>query len=248
MPVRALVVIAILIAFPAQSFGWSERTQSRIADKAAQLAPPDLRLLLVRFAPEYRRGLQAWKDDPAVEARHTYLAKTERGALIEMIESETQGAIRLMRSGGSVAEFVERLGRIAHLTADLNNPFHVANEPSRLMQSRADFEGFVDRKLEKFPTVFYGLQWPLALHPYLQRAASRTAGYYELLDEEYFRNGTRRSSSEFDDRSSGFGVASLSYSHAVTDVVHVYYHVWKEVGGDVRSASAMRRSNLLRND
>ena len=44
-----------------------------------------------------------------------------------------------------------------------------------------------------------------------------------------------------------FGVASISYSRAVTDVVNLYYFIWKEAGGDVRSAAVMRDGNLLLN-
>jgi hypothetical protein len=65
--------------------------------------------------------------------------------------------------------------------------------------------------------------------------------------EEYFGTGTRRSSADFDDRSTAFGVASISYSRAVTDLVNVYYYIWKEAGGDVRSAVLMREGNLQLN-
>lgn len=248
MSVRTACFAAFLLLIPLQAFAWTPRTEARIADKGAQLAPPDLRLLLDRFAPDFRRGLTSFDHDPASEARHVYVVAAGRGALRTELESEIDGAVRTMRRGGPMSEFVESLGRIAHLVGDVNNPFHVANDPPRLMASRGDFEQFVERRLEKFPTVFYGLEWPVNIRSYLDRAMKRTAEYYPLLDEEYFRGGARRSASEFDDRSTGFGVASISYSHAVTDLVHVYYHIWKEAGGDVRSAAVMRRSNLLRTD
>lgn len=248
MFLRTAGLTALLLLLPPGAFAWTPRTEARIADKAAQLAPPDLRLLLDRFAPDFERGLESFDSDPAVEARHTFVVSARRGALRADLQSEIDSAVRIMRRGGPIPDFVENLGRIAHLVGDANNPFHVANDPPRLMPSRADYEQFVDRRLEKFPTVFYGLEWPVNVGPYLERSMQRTAGYYSLLDEEYFRTGARRSASEFDDRSTGFGVASISYSHAVTDLVHVYYHIWKEAGGDVRSATVMRRSNLLRND
>lgn len=248
MLLRVAALGLILLIVPDPLFAWTERTEARIADKAAQLAPPDMRLLLDRFQQDYRQGLRTWDSDPAVEARHVFLPASGRGNLRAELQTEIDSAIRIMRRGGPIPDFVENLGRIAHLVADANNPFHVANDPARLMASREDFERFTDRRLEKFPTVFYGLEWPVDINRYMDRSMRRTAGYYPLLDEEYFRGGVRRSSTEFDDRSTGFGVASISYSHAVTDLVHVYYHIWKESGGDVRSAAVMRRSNLLRND
>jgi hypothetical protein len=61
---------------------------------------------------------------------------------------------------------------------------------------------------------------------------------------EYARGGN---AAVFDDRSTAFGVASVSYSRAVTDLVNIYYYIWKEAGGDVRSAAVMRGGNLSLN-
>ena len=245
---RMTVAFLILSGFPGIAGAWTPATYARIADKSSQLAPPDMRLLIDRYERDFQRGLTHWDGDPQNELRHGFVVAQRRGELRRLIETETAEAIRHMRAGGPVSEFVERLGRITHLTADANNPFHVATDPSRLMASRNDFERYMERSMSKFPTVFYGLDMPSDIRRYIDGALVRTASYYPLLDEEYFRGGARRTSDEFDDRSTGFGVASLCFSHSVTDIVHVYYHVWQQVGGDVRSATALRRSNLLRND
>jgi hypothetical protein len=65
------------------------------------------------------------------------------------------------------------------------------------------------------------------------------------MAEEYFRFGTRRTATDFDDRSTAFGVASLCYSHAVSDAVNLYYYIWREAGGDVRAASALRARGVV---
>ena len=68
------------------------------------------------------------------------------------------------------------------------------------------------------------------------------------MSSEYFPTGSEpRTSSDFDDRSTAFGVASVCYSHAVTDLVNLYFYIWKEAGGDVRAATAMRSGNLMIN-
>lgn len=241
-----LAILSVLL-LPAVAHAWTPAAHTRIADKGAQLAPPDLRLLLERYSVEYRRGVL---DDhrPETELRHSFIVESRRGALRDQLQREIGDTIIHMRTGGPISDFVERLGRIAHLVSDVNNPFHVATDPARLMNSRSDFEAFLERRLERIPTVFYGLQWPLDIRRYLDASLIRSAAWYPLLDEEYFRGGNRRSATEFDDRSTGFGIAALAYSHSVTDLVHVYYHIWQQVGGDVRSAGAMRRSNLLRNE
>jgi hypothetical protein len=139
---------------------------------------------------------------------------------------------------------IQRLGVVAHLISDANNPFHVAKDDPRLSASHNDFEQYFERRMAKFPTVFYGLDPRFNLGSYLDKTFARSAKFYPLVSEEYFRSGTRRTSAEFDDRSTAFGVASVSYSRAVTDLVNLYYYIWKEAGGDVRSAALMREGNL----
>jgi hypothetical protein len=51
----------------------------------------------------------------------------------------------------------------------------------------------------------------------------------------------------FDDRSTAFGVASICYSHAITDLVNLYYYIWEQSGGDVRSAASMRTARVIPN-
>ena len=142
---------------------------------------------------------------------------------------------------------VERLGVIAHLIADANNPFHTSDGDARLTPLHDDFAQYFERKLSRFPTVFYGLEEDFQLAPYLNRTIERSSKFYPLMSEEYFRDDMPHTSTDFDDRSTAFGVASVCYSHAVTDLVNVYYYIWKEAGGDVRSATALRGGNLLLN-
>lgn len=146
-----------------------------------------------------------------------------------------------------MSSVVERLGMLAHFVADANNPFHVSNENPRLSESQLDFKRYFERRLTRFPTVFYGLDPDFQLGTFLDRTFTRSRRFYPLIGEEYFRFGERRSSADFDDRSTAFGIASISYSRAVTDLVNLYYFIWREVGGDVRSAPLMRGSNLVLN-
>jgi hypothetical protein len=142
---------------------------------------------------------------------------------------------------------VERMGVLAHLVSDANNPFHIANDDSRLSLSQDDFEQYFERRMALFPTVFYGLDEDFRLTSYLDSTFARTSKFYPLMSEEYFRGGERRTSMDFDDRSTAFGVASVCYSHAVTDLVNLYYYIWRLAGGDVRSAAVLRHGNLVLN-
>ena len=72
---------------------------------------------------------------------------------------------------------------------------------------------------------------------------------YPAIGEEYRRiGGIGRVSGigGFDDRSTAFAVAALSYSHAISDVARALRHVWLAAGGsDPRQRLAERRDSLL---
>lgn len=165
-----------------------------------------------------------------------------------MIERDVREAIALMRTNGQILPFIERLGHLSHLVADANNPFHTADGNPQLTRHQADFEAYLGRKMTSFPTVFYGLRINRDVPRYIDGIVSRSASHYKLLEEEYFRGGNPHTSSEFDDRSTAFGVASISYSRAVTDNVNLFYYIWREAGGDVRSAAVLRKGNLVLHD
>ncbi|MGZ8780753.1 MAG: hypothetical protein ACXW31_12580 [Thermoanaerobaculia bacterium] len=236
----------LLVLFPLTATAWTRASDERIAKKAAALAPPDLAMLIEKFEGDYKTGLARAQSDEGSDLHH-YFVLSRKGRLRDGIERETRLAIQMIRRGDGMSNVIQRLGILAHLVADANNPFHVANDDPRLGESHNDFETYFERRLSKFPTVFYGLEPNFELTSYLDKTLARSAKFYPLMREEYFRGGTRRSSAEFDDRSTAFGVASVSYSRAVTDLVNLYFYIWKEAGGDVRSAAVLRGGNLTLN-
>jgi hypothetical protein len=236
---RRLGFVLILL-FPLTAAAWTRASDERIAGKAAALAPPDLRLLLEKFDGDYKEGLARAQSDEGSDIHH-YFVLSRQGRLREGIERETRLAIQMVRKGEPMSDVVQRLGILAHLISDANNPFHVANDGPQHSASHDDFETYFERRLAKFPTVFYGLDPHFQLPQYLDRTFARSAKFYPLMRGEYARGG---SAAVFDDRSTAFGIASVSYSRAVTDLVNLYYYIWKEAGGDVRSAAVMRDGNL----
>lgn len=234
-----VLFLSILPAFPL--LAWTHASDLRIAKKAIELGPPDLRLVLDHFAPEFQRGLQKAEGDEG-SAEHHYFVLSRSGNLRARIDLETNAIVAMLRGKQSMSVIAERLGMLSHLIADANNPFHIANDDSRLGGVRNDFEQYFERRMARFPTVFYGLDPAFHTTAYFDRTFARTRKFYPLIGEEYFRNGEEHTSADFDDRSTAFGVASVCYSHAVTDLVNLYYFIWKEAGGDVRSAASMRSS------
>ena len=228
----------LLLLIPLTANAWTRAADHQMGDRAARLAPRDLRLLVARLHPQYVAGIDRALAEEGTDIHRTHLR--------ERIEFETRTIISLIRTNQPMAEVVFRLGMLAHLIGDANNPFHVRTD-DELEPSHADFEHYFEQRMERFPTVFYGLDPRFTLTQYLERTFARTANFAPLMSEEYFRGGTRRTSSDFDDRSTAFGVASICYSHAVSDMVNLEYHIWREAGGDVRSAASMLRPRVVQN-
>jgi hypothetical protein len=204
---RLLLILALL---PFNAHAWTLAADRQIASAGAKLAPPDLYLVIKDFRREYARGIEKAL---AEEGKH--------GALRERLENETRGVIAMLKANEKMSAVVERLGVLAHLMADANNPYR-----------DADFARYFEMRLAKFPTVFYGAEPHLRLGAFLDKTLARTAGFTPLVTEEY----TRGSSATFDDHSTAFGVASVCYSHSVTDTANLFTYIWRDSGGVVLNA------------
>jgi len=240
-------ILAAFFLITTPLFAWTPAADQRIARKSAQLAPPDLKLLLDKYRDDYAKGLQEAEADEGSE-QHQFFVLSRKGQLKGAIQQSIDRSVSILQKHEPVSSFVEQLGVLSHLVADANTPFHAANDDPRLAQLHQDFEGYFESRMMKFPTVFYGLEPDLQPSAIIDRTLSRSARFYPLLSEEYFRFGENHTSLDFDDRSTAFGIAAVSYSHAVTDLVNIYYYIWKQAGGDVRAAALLEKGNLLLNE
>lgn len=245
--VQRTLIPLILLLTPTLLFAWTPAAEQRIAATSTRLAPPDLRMLIEKYSFEYKQGLTRAAADEGTDS-HRYAVTSRRGRLEQRLENDIRSAITMIRKRDSLANLVETLGVIAHFVSDANNPFHLDDSDPRMAGCQQDYEAYFEREMRKFPVVFYGVQPRLVPKQYIEQMFARTARFYPLVSEEFYRFGERRSASEFDDRSTAFGVASVCYSRAITDTVNLYYYIWGEAGGDVRRADRLRRGAVLSNE
>jgi len=232
-------------ALPATA--WTPASQQAIAAQAARLAPPDLAEQLVRHARELAQGAVApFRDsDPS---RH-YLNEDGSGRLDRAFADEVAGAVAALRTFRPFSEVANRLGRVSHFAADLNNPLDASDADAEEGRYFKDFLQYADSARPRFAVVLYENVPTVADGGGLRRleadALARDRELYPLVGREYRRIDFADGRRLFDDRSTAFGVAALSYSHAVTDAARVFRYIWLLAGGSDPRAVLDRPRDLV---
>lgn len=243
-----LFSLAIALAPATGAFGWSPASQRAIAADAALLAPPDLAGQLARHTREVARGAEEPFDEGVAE--HHVANEDGSGTLPETLASEVEATVAALRAFRPMQEIARRLGRVSHWVADLNQPLNTsASDPEEGRYFR-DFALYADSARPRFAVVLYENAAPVAsaadLERLTQRALGRGRALYPTLGREYRRIGFASGRERFDDRSSAFGVAALTYSHAVSDAARVFRYIWLAGGGgDPRPVLDRARDRIL---
>ena len=130
-----------------------------------------------------------------------------------------------------------RLGALARVPAALSDPVAAAGTPAIPESVTGEYYLFVQGNLAKIPVV---LADPAALElgradlaPYWQRLLDQSRAQAAIIPGEMVRDGRVVSYRSIDFRSPVFGVASLSYSRAVTAIAATWLVVWREARGDM---------------
>ena len=195
------------------------------------LAPPDLARQIERHRRAYRQGVAEPFADVDV-ARHSAAAG---GRLPEVVVAEAARAVAMIEEHRPFEDVVRQLGVLAHYVADLSFPLNLADDDPREGDYFVDYAQYLESAEPRLPLVFYGLLPGLEgrgdLGPLVAAGVVRGRGLYPFVGHEYRRIGFASGRRLFDDRSTAFGVGSLAFSHAVTDVARALRWVWLRAGG-----------------
>ncbi|HEY0514240.1 MAG TPA: hypothetical protein VGH73_20215 [Thermoanaerobaculia bacterium] len=212
---------------------WTPATQVVIAREAARLSPPDLARQIQKHKRAFEEGVNAPFSD--TDASRHMKNPDGSGQLDRVVEAEVAAAVAAIRAHKPFEEIVRRLGVVSHYVADANNPLAASADDPEEARYFVDYLRYAETAEPRFPLIFYGLQPGLdrgkSIAPLVDAALKRGRELYPLIGREYRRLDFSTGIGRFDDRSTAFGVASVAFSHAVTDVTLALRYIWLTAGG-----------------
>jgi hypothetical protein len=233
---RTVAFLVLLIGFPSSAPAWTDATRLRMIQDALRVTPPALEVILQRYRKELDRGVLAPSRREGEEVHFQHADGRQGLGAAAVVRKEKEVRATLLERRG-LRRFVFEMGTLAHLVADVGFPLNASDDDPREPLYREAYRQYVERSLDKIPFVL-ARQSPAQIHPVdlhaLMMATAREVGKsYELIGPAFKNDGNPRSRDALDERSVPFGIASLSYSRAVSDIVLVWRSLWASVDGDL---------------
>ena len=233
---RALVLTALLGALAAEASAWPASLMEALHRDARRLVPRSLSRLL---GEREREALEEVRRFPP-ELAQAMAADLSAGALgpdtLAALDAEAGHAAELLRTG-RVSEGLVRLGGLMRIPADLADPVLSRGPEGYPAGVVGEYYAFVTASLPKIPVVLddaSALQVARAgLPAYWQGLVERSRPQSGVIASELYKGGRLVDHRRLDYRSPVYGVASLSYSRAVTAIAATWTAVWRDAQGDL---------------
>lgn len=233
---RTLATLLIVVGLAARAQAWPASLTQCLLRDARRAVPRSLgRLLLDR-----EEGVIEESRRLPVELARALAQDLQAGRLqpetLAALEAHAGGALDLIRQR-RVSDGLVRLGGLARIPADLADPVLSAGPEGFAPGVAREYYAFVEANLDKIPVVLddaAALELKQAdLAGYWQTLLTRSRAQAPVIATGMLQNGRAINHTLIDFRSPVFGVASLSYSRAVTAIAATWLALWREVKGDL---------------
>jgi hypothetical protein len=240
---RVLLLTGLLGVLAVDARAWPEDVMKALNRDARRLLPRSLAKLLAeretKILDELRRFPAPVSQAMAADLQTGRLSPQTTAAL----DAETGQVVEMLRHQ-RVTEGLVRLGSLLRIPADLSDPVLSAGPEGYPSGVVREYYAFVSANLAKIPVV---LDNPDSLKlgrrelpGYWQGLVDRSRPQSPVLRTELFQNGRVVSYRAIDFRSPVYGVASLSYSRAVTGIAATWLAVWRDAHGDLTRPARQR--------
>lgn len=222
-PVLALALSATLLACPLHPVS----LDVELGKRALPGLPPDLARQIAKHPQAFRRGAEAAFAYP--EPMHLV---AEGNTLEEAVFAQCHRLVAAIRGRTDFETVTAGFGALAHLVWDLSFPV----APTARADAQA-FVSFLHSRAPRIPVVFYSgyEEVPFlsreGLWRFILQEAQRAQPLRKLLAEDFQRVGGPAFWDRLDDRSTAFGVASVSSNRALSQYVALASWVWHHAGG-----------------
>jgi hypothetical protein len=228
--------VALLCLAARDASAWPSSLMQALSRDARRLLPPSLARLMAEREPQIFEATARFPPDLSQAVWADLGMGQLRPQTVTALDTRTAEVVSLFR-GQRVSEGVVRLGALVRIPADLADPVLTAGPEGYPPGVVQEYYAFIEKSLDKIPVV---LDDPAALKlkrgglpAYWQKVIARSRGQSSVIRTELFQNGRVVDHRTLDYRSPVFGVASLSYSRAVTAIAATWLALWRDSRGDL---------------
>lgn len=217
------LAVSVAELVPTSALGWTPGTQIAILRDAVRTLPHSEILYWQQCLPYLEAGvLEPLRGTPATEH---HVDELGQGELPQAFRRELLQALALWLQTADSEASNRQLGRTLHFLNDANFPLNAGAGDPREGSYFEDFARYVDSARHRFVLVERSPRLRLLeaedFFALFTNALKRSREFYPAVGREYRRIQFGVGRLQFDDRSTAFAVAALSYHHAVADTREV---------------------------
>jgi hypothetical protein len=232
---QRLALILFLIAQAQLAAAWPVDLVQALMNDARRLVPRSLGRLMLDREKQIMEETQRFPPEIAQIMAADLSAGRLSPETIAALDQHVGQSVALIKQH-RVSEGIVSLGATLRIAADLSDPVLAAGPDGYPPGVVREYYAFIQSNLDKIPVV---LDDPPALKldrkalpGYWQSLLARSRAQAPVIREDLFRDGRLVNHTRIDFRSHVYGVASLSYSRAVTGIAATWLALWQQMRGD----------------